>query len=198
MPDTTGQMPWISRSDVFSGVPVGAIIAFAGPVQFTDTPSVGPAGAGGEPVNLALTAWRVCNGDDLKIIEYPELFETIGTIYGGQESNGTFCLPCYEGYFLRAVDPDANSAANERRDPPKGKSGERYTGVGSTQKDALRSHTHKLGVMPPVTGQSGAAKGVANGNTLSTTGPFPEDIVSELETRPCNVNVYWLIKCRSG
>ena len=37
--------------------------------------------------------WLLCNGQSLDRDEYPELFEVLGTIYGGNDENNTFNLP---------------------------------------------------------------------------------------------------------
>jgi microcystin-dependent protein len=63
------------------GTPVGTVISFAGP-------SV--------PNN-----YRLCNGAQLPRIEYNELFEAIGTIYGEGDGSTTFNLPNLNNRFIQ-------------------------------------------------------------------------------------------------
>jgi microcystin-dependent protein len=63
-------------------VPPGTIIAFAG--------------------NKIPNGYLLCDGSELEISKYPQLFEAIGTIYGGNASS-RFKLPDFRGVFLRGV-----------------------------------------------------------------------------------------------
>ena len=103
--------------------PVGAIMAFAGPIE--SIPST----------------WRLCNGDPIaRSPEYDALFQAIKTSWGGNQS--TFYLPDLRGRFLRGVDQGAN------RDPDVGQRTADRPGanaldrVGSMQGDALQNHRH--------------------------------------------------------
>jgi microcystin-dependent protein len=68
------------------GVPPGTVIAFAG--------NHGPRG------------YLLCDGREVDVLNYPDLFRAIGTIYGG---NGTskFKLPDFRGMFLRGAGGNA-------------------------------------------------------------------------------------------
>lgn len=117
-------VPYAQAADrAKNGVPAGSITPFAGDVD----------------VSLP-DGYLVCDGRSVRINDYPELYDAIGTNWGGDGST-TFRLPDLRGYFLRGVadastaDPDKNSR-NARNG---GNSGNR---VGSFQDDALDNHTH--------------------------------------------------------
>lgn len=72
-------------------VPIGSVIAFAGPVP---------------------TGWLECDGRAIDGDEYPALFAAIGTAWGDGSScrfgtTGDACLPDLRGQFLRGADNDA-------------------------------------------------------------------------------------------
>lgn len=74
---------------IVDGVPIGAIIPYAG--------STAPFGT------------LICNGAAISRSAYPELFEAIGTTWGAGDGSTTFNIPDLRGYFLRGV--GGNSAA---------------------------------------------------------------------------------------
>lgn len=78
----------------FGDTPVGAVVAYAGPVAATGIEAWG---------------WMLCDGRLLASSQYPELFAVLGHLYGG--ANDTFQLPDYRGCFLRGRDADGNAAA---------------------------------------------------------------------------------------
>ncbi|MDN2709786.1 phage tail protein [Janthinobacterium sp. SUN118] len=86
----------------FGDTPVGAVIAFAGTIADTSIEAWG---------------WMVCDGRLLGVSQYPELFATLGYLYGG--ANDTFRLPDYRGCFLRGraagTDTDAGQGAGPVR-----------------------------------------------------------------------------------
>lgn len=69
--------------------------------------------------------WVICDGKSLKIEDYPELFNTIGTTFGG---NGTdeFKVPDLRNQFVRGW------SKNSKRK------------FGSIQDDAIQGHSHKI------------------------------------------------------
>lgn len=73
---------YVDRFVAYStGLPVGAVVAVAGAIV--------PAG------------FAVCDGGTLSRADYPELFATIGTIYGAGDGVSTFNVPDLRGYFIR-------------------------------------------------------------------------------------------------
>jgi microcystin-dependent protein len=77
------------------GVPPGTVIAFAG--------NNGPKG------------YLLCDGKEVDVSRYPDLFRAIGTIYGG---NGTskFKLPDFRGMFLRGTGGNAAPLGQQQGD----------------------------------------------------------------------------------
>jgi microcystin-dependent protein len=85
--------------------PVGEIIAFAG--------------INGTRVDTA--GYIPCDGRELSVLEYLDLFQAIGTIYGASGTN--FRVPDYRGMFLRGAGGDAAP-------------------LGQRQSDVIRFHRH--------------------------------------------------------
>lgn len=80
-------------------VPIGSIVAFAGSLD--DIP----------------TDWLLCDGRGLDVSLFAELFQAIGTNWGGN-GNPLFYLPDLRGAFLRGVDHDRSATPTEPpRDP---------------------------------------------------------------------------------
>lgn len=172
-----------------SSVPSGTIIAFAGDKDHI------PAG------------WLLCNGDTLDRTKYSELFNAVGTYWGGEGVND-FILPDLRGQFLRGVDMGANidEDASERFDfhNHENQIGDR---VGSFQKDAFKEHKHDNGTyanhwpsdsVKQAYGSSGGRKKLAipdanwNSGFFQYKGWTSTDGVSE--SRPKNASVNWIIK----
>jgi microcystin-dependent protein len=77
-------VPYVLKSE--HGVPVGAIMPFAGP--FNGLPE----------------GWVLCNGANVNEATYPDLYAVIGTTWGvGGGSGGDFNLPDLRGYFARGA-----------------------------------------------------------------------------------------------
>jgi microcystin-dependent protein len=180
------------------GVPIGAVMAFAGLLNDPDK-------GRNNKFLLEKSSWALCDGRELKVVEYPELFKAIGHVYGGE--GGTFNIPDYGGYFLRGVPVSENSKG---RDPPDAKkrvfntSGGGSPGdAGSTQEDALQKHKHKFNavvkvtpvtVMPP--GSAAIDGKVEESDTENPSEKDPFDARTSTETRPMNIYVHFSIKCR--
>jgi len=98
-----------------AGIPAGMIAPFA--------------------TTIPLTGWLVCNGASTPTSAYGELFNAIGTTWGGDSIN--FNLPDLRGWFLRGhdggagTDPDADDRVGDDN-------------VGSTQQYMVHSHVHWL------------------------------------------------------
>jgi microcystin-dependent protein len=76
-------------------VPPGTIIAFAG--------------------NRIPEGYLLCDGSEVKRSRYPQLFEAIGTIYGGNAST-RFKLPDLRGMFIRGVGGNAAPLGKQQSD----------------------------------------------------------------------------------
>lgn len=166
-------------------VPVGSIESFAGEVV--------PDG------------WMVCDGTILNKVDYPKLFQAIGTAWGEPDVD-TFNLPDLRGRFLRGVDKDAAGnptpiARDPDRDTRTGNAGGNIgNNVGSVQGDAMQGHLHGLDSMLGRihSGRSGGGSATVDSQRPNTLNPVSNGthgtprITSE--TRPLNANVTYIIK----
>ncbi len=202
--------PWLDQA------PVGAVCAYAGQLEpvdtspnqlWTSTPCGTPTGmtteaAGAPPVaKIEVMGWMLCDGRELEVAKYPDLFGALGYLYGG--SDGSFAIPDCRGLFLRGVDHGAGMDPDValRTAAPGGES----SGVGSFQCDAFQDHKHSY--IPP---QSSAASGGkeasaipgapmvtdTEGAATNKTAP-PGDARVSSETRAKNLYVNYIIKVRS-
>ena len=61
---------------------------------------------GGDAVTANIDGYILCNGQDLSVIDYPELYNVIGTTYGG--SGTLFKVPNFKKRFPLGVDNSTN------------------------------------------------------------------------------------------
>lgn len=94
-----------------NGVPPGSIMPYAGDVI--------PDG------------WLLCDGSAVSASEYPELYNSISTLWGGNATN--FNLPDLRGMFLRGVNGDRSDSYADS---------DNSRTVGSNQGDLFKSHNH--------------------------------------------------------
>lgn len=91
------------------GIPVGAVTAFAGPLD-------GAAGQGADGAAvLEASGWMLCDGRSLDCSQYPELFAVLGYLHGG--ADGSFNIPDYRGSLLRGEPAPAEGQAGARALP---------------------------------------------------------------------------------
>lgn len=171
-------------------LPVGCVIAFAGPLtEQNSPPTFSPVESMG---------WLVCDGRTLKIAQYPDLYRVLGTQYGGNPNQDEFQIPDLRGQFLRGVavnasqDPDFNSRTAANQNSPGSDP------VGSTELDALQTHAHDYqGFEQTAPAQEGSIIAAPTSANTPTGGPVSIGNVQvriSTETRPKNVYVYYLIK----
>ncbi len=176
-------------------LPGGTIIAFAG------------------EKNQIPQGWLPCEGQIVTKDQYPQLFNRIGTVWGGT-GTPNFYLPDLRGLFLRGVagqsniDPDKEMRTSPQQQHSPANPGNRGNNVGSLQSDSFKSHDH--GFNDPGHGHS-FTKGttiddwggciVPSGQNLPKTGsvnPSKTGIAFSKEggseTRPINAFVYYIIK----
>ncbi len=201
MPELPWPVPPIGQLQ--SAVPAGTIVAYAGEIKtFSPNTPDPPSNPKVPVVAVAYSGWILCDGQALKIYEFPQLFAAIGFLYG-QQGDDQFRIPDLRGFFLRGahgelnnVDPDA-----QKRTPATNGS---VTGPGSIQGSAIQSHKHKYQM--PQSATVAGDKGPALSTTIaqdteapdldSMSGKTPlQDKVSADETRPVNIYVNYLIKC---
>lgn len=156
------------------GVPFGTIVAFAG-----------------EPNDIP-RGWLLCNGDEVKRVDLPNLFDAIGTAWGGN-GNTTFFIPDLRGMFLRGVDNGrkVDPDAEKRTSPQIGKAnpGNQKDNVGSQQPDAFANHSHKY-----IGNSSLGAEGFGGNAQLGQISVESEVTGASEETRPVNSYVNYIIK----
>jgi microcystin-dependent protein len=183
------------------GVPVGAVIAFAGnlgPPITSPLPGQAPAppGAGGDayPANavnaIEAWGWMACDGRQLQPDAYPELFQALGYQYGGTK-DGPFNIPDYRGMFLRGVDHGTG------KDPDAGKrtptAPDIASQVGSHQEHALQSHGHQVkGPGPPPSASPEGPPAMLSVVPQAPAEPAGANVSTE--TRPSNISVNYLIR----
>ncbi len=196
--------PPLVQQPFFGSVPIGTIINWAGNIPIQPSPVTPPY------FNPEDHGWLICDGRELKCSEYFYLYLVFGNLYGGtapSEGNdsGTFNLPDFRGYFLRAVDTEKTIDKDPRTPQPN----DTVSIAGTTQLSAVQTHTH------PYTQPADATKLVPTGDKATInivesvaanipTGPpdVPDSkspnavLVSQNETRAVNIAVYFLIKAR--
>jgi microcystin-dependent protein len=175
--------------------PPGIVLAFAGEVT-EDSSQVVTGTTYLEPYG-----WMVCDGRSLDASTYPYLYAVLGARYNQQgDSANTFRLPDYRGYFLRTV--SGNSGVDKDSGNRKMPDGSTSAAVGSIQQDALQSHVHSYlqpngGATPSQTGTALATPPTITQQTgipETQTGAAVPVNVSDNETRPMNIYVYYIIK----
>lgn len=152
------------------------------------------------------TGYLLCDGSAVLRTAFSNLFSVIGTANGVGDGSSTFNLPDLRGKFLRGVDSGAGNDPNttSRTAINGGNSGDN---VGSAQAFDLGSHTHSVRGKGPGSGGAptflfgGAAGGLmgdqGNNGSYGLTDSFGNVIVQasgNLETRPINTYVYYIIK----
>lgn len=179
-------------------LPVGSIVAYPGEI-------------GSIPSN-----WKVCDGKVLSADDFPELWERIGTIWGGSDRK-SFNLPDLRGRFLRGLDGGAHRDPDADQRTPNGKN--EITGVGSSQEDAIQVHRHVDGghshgasvnntgyhdsfacgnACGALTGGGSAPVnvGVGKADISDPTSSGQLTVRTASETRVKNVYVYWIIRVK--
>jgi len=114
-------------------------------------------GYAGLEASIPANGWLVCDGRAVSRTTYANLFTAIGTLYGSGDFSTTFNVPDLRGRFLRGVDATTFSG-DAGRDPGEASRTPAGTGTasqpGSTQLDAIGSHSHRI---PTQAGGSGAS-----------------------------------------
>jgi microcystin-dependent protein len=197
-----GNAPWFAPQG-FGDIPVGAVIAFAGPLATPiPSPPYAQSAPGASPPQPAWPVeawgWTLCDGRALPKAGYGELWAMLGSLYGSNED--TFNLPNYGGYFLRGIDPTGKIDLDQasRTAAPGGSN----VGVGSIQQSAFEAHDHQyVGAEPAGAAQPGEGSSITGSQTDYTTGggAHPSTVKpSANETRPINIYVNFIIKFTAG
>lgn len=154
------------------------------------------------PVTDIPEGYLECDGSQISMTVYPELYAVLGLSYGPGDGETTFQLPDYRGWFLRGwdhgigVDPDAA----DREDGGSGQGLEGDT-VGSRQGDEFAEHTHNA-----PTGSIVGTEGTDHPDDTYEVPPVdyaseydygyaaPVSATGGNETRPKNIYVMYCIK----
>jgi len=146
---------------------------------------------GGNDLSTLPKFWLHCDGSALADAEYPALSTALDGGFGRPVGTSTFNLPDLRGCFLRGVSGDS------KRDPDAAdrialKTGG-HTGndVGTLQLDAFESHTHPLSQIGFYS--KGDYQAAFMGGGSWATGAS-----GGRETRPVNVNIYYIIYAGPG
>lgn len=183
-------------------LPVGTMVPFAGPIT-------GPTRRA-----LRRRGWLPCDGAEVTERRYPELFRVIGRAYGwpnDPSKPGVFYLPDCRGLFLRGVNGDAtrwpDSDSSTQRDPEAKertayRNGNAGNAVGSVQLDGFQEHEHvyahvvQAGTVNNTQGTMAVATINDEDKTTSSVSTSGKPRVVPQETRPINLYVNFIIKCR--
>ena len=129
-----------SASIATPGLPVGSIQAFAGA--------------------NAPTGWLLCDGSEVGRASYPDLFNTIGTIYGAGNTTTTFNLPDLRGRVPAGKDNMGGTAAGRLTTAVSGIAGTALGTAGGSQNIPDHSHQSYIRLFEyfndAILGQSGA------------------------------------------
>src|SRR3954470_14122409 len=168
--------------------PVGGVIAFAGLTSSDD---------------LKTQGWLICDGRELAIAAYPDLYAALGTCNGGDGST-YFNLPDLRGRFLRGIDRTGTTDPDvlQRTAPAPGAAF--GASPGSVQGGATGMPKNKFGVSVPHNpgGNLTAVNQPPYDNYFLSSPapplPFPTMTGGDGETRPVNAYVHYIIKFKPG
>jgi len=181
---------------------IGSVTAFAGPVDKI------PEADG----------FMLCDGRALSRKKFDALFKVIGTLHGAGDGVDTFNLPDYRGFFLRGVSGTTNNDPDKDARQASHAGGSTGNEVGSQQENKtampLRpfvndDHTGHAHGDPTWNGGAGPFElatvnrgpgGFDYGpqSAPTTTAGAHSHVISggDVETRPKNKYVHWLIQVR--
>jgi len=129
------------------------------------------------PAAVVPAGWLECNGSPVSRTTYANLFDAIGTLYGGGDGSTTFELPDLRGEFVRGFDNGRGVDAGRT--------------LGSDQTDQVKEFDV---VIPQGNSYTGAG-----GTTVGRGADSPNNITitigdGNVETRPRNVAMKYIIK----
>lgn len=174
------------KMDLMVSVPVGTIMAYGGDLREEKNVT-----------KLKGQGWLPCDGAEISSAIYKELFDAIGTAFGGDKVKSTFNVPDLRGRFARGVDSGTKNdldAASRQASAPGGNAGDQ---VGSIQDDQFKTHRHTIKAAHP-----GRAGGRSTGDPSAVAGwptnPADKEVEATggAETRPKNIYVNWIIKAK--
>lgn len=203
--DTSGYLTAADLAGVTNGSTTAVALAAAlGITAGTYTPPAGSQAAAGDVKMIAgqtiPAGWLRCDGALISRATYASLFAAIGTTYGAGDGSTTFKLPDTRGLFVRDLDGGAGVDSGRV--------------LGSTQGDAIKSHTHPLSDdvtnfdgrpaavdIPASSGSAGVVTGASSVEAPYLHAKIPLSDLSSAqqaggasETRPKNIAFIHIIK----
>jgi len=181
--------------------PVGAIVAYAGPLCSEDASLGITIDTNQVQDELGMTGWLPCDGRSLLIADHFRLFGVIGFAFG-QPDDQHFNLPDLRGRFVRGVNGTASLDPDAAQRSAAATGGNTGNKVGSVQADAFQGHEHDYlqaqgPAVPAQTGGAGAFTVNAQAITTGLEEMSPDGTPrSSSETRPVNLYLNHLIRCR--
>lgn len=125
------------------------------------------------------SGWLACDGSAVSRTTYADLYAVCGTTFGAGDGSTTFNLPDLRGEFIRGYD--------------NGRGVDSGRTFGTTQADALASHTHQT-AQPLQTWDYGSSQAGLLGSTNVQSRYFNSGSTGGSETRPKNVALLYIIK----
>lgn len=125
------------------------------------------------------TGWLRCDGSQVLIASYQNLYNRIGLMFNASPTAGNFQLPDLRGYFVRGLSYGGATIDSGRV-------------MGSSQADAFQSHTHTY-TRPDSSSTIYQAGSNRSGPTGPTSG-VATSATGSTETRPYNVALLYCIK----
>ncbi len=189
------QPAMMNQGNHFTTAPIGAIIGF-------------PGKRGTIP-----QGWMLCDGRTLSTNEYPKLYEVIMELWGG-DLEGVFNLPDLRGRFIRGVDYGVGRDQESMNREPSSLNGQGGDEVGSIQEystalpnsvfttESKGNHSHTYSEFDPQKNDwkgGGKPSGGFVGDSIQKDvgengGHFHVIEGGDLETRPTNVYLNWIIR----
>ena len=160
----------VAGGTCYADTPVGTIQAYGGTTL--------PAG------------WLLCNGAELLISAYPELYDVIGDAFGTASDTDHFVLPDLRGEFLRGA--GTNSHADQGSG---GNVGEHQDATSVTPWDV---ESTRLVSVYPYTKNSDGSRSYSDGTRqyVSRTNDYVTSTNTYLNVRPTNTSVNFIIKAK--
>jgi microcystin-dependent protein len=189
--DATGDMYYRGSGGNFSRVGIGSagqvLTAGSGAPVWSDTQNLAPVGSYlFMATETAPDGYLRCDGSSLTRVEYPDLFDVIGTTYGNVDGS-TFNLPDTRGLFFRDLD-------NGRGIDPSRALSNTY------QSDAFKEHNHTICTSNSALSSSSSSDPCRSSQTgtVNTQGDLGSGksigLNGGTETRPVNIAIVTFIK----
>lgn len=171
------------KTDISGLLPIGTILSYAGAINKD---------------SLKKSGWLYCDGESLNRTEYEDLFNSISTNYGS-DSPTQFNVPDLRGVFIRGTSGTSNHDPNSGDRTCLLKGGATGNNPGSYQNYAtakpINSFTATIECNNIIKRKVDAGCNVADsGDYGSKTTQFTDGSGGDLETRPKNKYIYYIIK----